>query len=253
MKNSGVISNAIFTNSPFETIKPFFFFYAKQLNDYAKHTQKLEHRETLRFRDVLATAKDPEKTFFEDLPEALGYDKEKGEAFIQDYCTIIQRAIRELRACYNQLIDRIEGHLIESLGLNSYEYSDYVLEVQSRLSKVKPHLLNSRQKEFYQHAMAQFDKRVEWYQSVCYAVLGSPLERMRDEQEPKLLDDLVFLFRECEKAAIISEGLDYKFDDVEEEKSKQLETQINNILSGNNNLDTYTLMRMLKNRLNQND
>lgn len=236
-----------------ETIKPFFFFYARQLNEYAKHTQKIDHKETLRFREVLSKAKDPEKTFFEDLPEALGYNKEKGEAFVQDYCYIIQRAIRELRGCYNQLIDRIEQHLVEGLGLSTYEYPDYVNELQQRLSKVKPHLLTNRQKEFYQHAMAQFEKRVEWYQSVCYSVLGSPLDRLRDDQEPQLLDDLIYLFRECEKQAVLSEGLNYKIDEKEEAKSAELEKRIENILTGDDNLDVYTIMRILQKRMNKDE
>ena len=57
-----------------ETIKPFLFFY-KRLNEYTRNTRKIEHQSTMRFRDVLATAKDPEKAFFEDLPEALGFNK----------------------------------------------------------------------------------------------------------------------------------------------------------------------------------
>lgn len=244
---------AIKGTSFIETIKPFFFFYSKLLNDYAKNTKKIDHKETIRFRDILSNAKDPEKTFFEDLPLALGYESGKGDDFVQDYCNIIQRAIRELRECYNHLIDRIESHLIESLGLSNKEYPNYVDEIQSRLSMVKEHLLTPRQKEFYQHVMAKFDKRVEWYQSVCYSVLNSPLDRMRDEQEPKLLDDLVFLFRECEKQAVISEGLNYKIDEKEERLSNDLETKIDKILSGNNNLDVYTLTRILQKKIKKND
>ena len=235
-----------------ETIKPFLFFYNRQLNDYAKHTKSLPHEESVKFREVLARAKDPEKAFLEDLPEALGYDddKLKDENAVQDYCCVIQRAVRELRNCYNQLIDRLESHLIESLGLESGDYAEYVLEIQQRLSKVKPHLLNPRQKEFYQHVMAQFDNRTEWYQSVCFAVLGSPLDRMRDDQEPKLHDDMVFLFKECEQKAVLSESLNYKVDEKEEVRSQVLESKINGLLTGDNNLDVYTLMRILQKKLN---
>lgn len=235
-----------------ETIKPFLFFYNRQLNDYAKHTKSLPHEESIKFREVLARAKDPEKAFLEDLPEALGYDDDKlrDENAVQDYCYVIQRAVRELRGCYNLLIDRIEGNLIESLGLESGEYAEYIQEIHKRLSKVKPHLLNPRQKEFYQHAMAQFDNRTEWYQSVCFAVLGSPLDRMTDDQEPKLHDDIVFLFKECEQKAVLSESLNYKIDEKEEARSQELESKINNILSGDNNLNVYTLMRILQKKLN---
>lgn len=235
-----------------ETIKPFLFFYSKQLNDYAKNTRSLAHEETIRFRDVLAQSKDPEKAFLEDLPAALGYDDEKlhNEKSVQEYCNVIQRAVRELRSCYNQLIDRVEENLVDKLGLSSGEYSEYIVEIRQRLAKVKPHLLTSRQKQFYQHVMAQFENRNEWYQSVCYAVLDAPLERLRDDREPQLHDNLVFLFKECEQKAVLSESLNYKIDETEESRSEELENKLNELLSGDTNLDVYTLMRMLQKRIN---
>ena len=235
-----------------ETIKPFIFFYNKQINEYAKHTKCVSHEETIKFREVLAHAKDPEKAFLEDLPCALGYDDEKlrDSNAVQDYCQMIQRAVRELRGCYNQLIDRIEDNLILKLGLESGEYQDYIQEIHHRLSKVKPHLLTPRQKEFYQHAMASFEKRNEWYQSVCYSVLDAPLDRLRDEQEPKLHDDLVYLFKECEQKAILSEKVNYIIDEKEEQRSLELESKISKLLSGDNNLDVYTLMRILQKKIN---
>ena len=127
------------TNSSFiETIKPFLSFYAR-LNDYTKQTRKFDHESTLRFREVLAKAKDPEKAFLEDLPEALGFDKSqlKQEKFINQYGDIVQRAIRELRTCYSQLIDRIEQFVVEGLGLDSCNYSEYIIEVRKRLSNIK--------------------------------------------------------------------------------------------------------------------
>lgn len=246
-------STAVKGTTFIDTIKPYLFFYNRQLNDYAKHTMKLDHRETIRFREVLAKAKDPEKAFLEDLPMALGYDEEKrcDPQEVGKYFSAIQRAVRELRACYGMLIDRIEEHLVLSLGLSSGEYVEYVAELQQRIGKAKQHRLTPRQKEFFQHAMTCFDNRVEWYQSICYAVLDSPLERMRDEQEQKLLDDLVFLFRECEKEAVLSESLNYQIDEGEEEKSLALEEKITAMLSGDENLDVFTLVRILQKRINK--
>ena len=84
-----------------------------------------------------------------------------------------------------------------------------------------------------------------------YAVLGHPLDKLRDEEEPKLLDDFVYLYRECEQQAVVSESLNYKIDDNEQERSKQLESKIDKILTGNTNLDVYTLMRLLQKRINK--
>ena len=264
-----------------ETIKPFFFFYSKQLNDYAKHTQKFNHASTQRFRDVLARAKDPEKTFFEDLPEALGYDREAllNPEKIKEFCNVVNRAIRELRSCYNDLLDRIEARLIDVLDLESGEYSDYIVEIRNRLSNVKEYLLTGTQKEFYNHALAEFDKRKEWYQSICFVALDKPLERLRDDEEEKLINDLIYLFRECEKYADISKmasstdnGDEYfSFDLVsnignknlssqtyrlaknERKEAKQLETLIDKLLSkvDNENVSICTLLKILNKKLDK--
>ena len=187
---------------------------------------------------------------------------------------IINRAVKELRGCYNKLIDRIEQRLVEVLGLSSYEYSEYVVEIRQRLSAVKTFLLTDRLKEFYNHAMAEFDTRTEWYQSICYTALDQPLERLRDNQEEKLIEELIELFKECEKYADISKVKTknddevYSFDLVsadgvlvkpqtyqlngkDKAESQKLEESLNVVLKGHDNVAIVTLLRMLKGRINK--
>lgn len=264
----------ITTQSFIETIKPFLFFY-KNLNDYTKHTRKFTHKSTMRFRDVLATAKDPEKAFFEDLPDALGFAKKlKQNADIAEYGNVIMKAIRELRSCYTQLIDRIESRLVDGLDLSTADYNEYLPEIKQRLSNVKLTLLTAKQKEFYNHVMTDYDNRTLWYQSICYPILEHKLESLRDEEEDKLADDLIYLFRECEKYADISKktiadnDVAYSFDMVsnngtnvrtqtyvlpEKDKKRvsELEQKINQMLSGNDNVDICTLLEILNKKMKQ--
>ena len=264
-----------------ETIKPFFFFYSKQLNDYARTTRKFNHTTTMHFRDVLAKAKDPEKTFFEDLPEALGYNREvmQDSAKVKEFCYVVNRAVKELRSCYNDLIDRIETRLVETLNLESGDYTEYVVEIRKRLGNVKEYLLTGTQKEFYNHAIAEFSNRKEWYQSICYTALDKPLERLRDDEEEKLINDLIFLFRECEKYADISklaaetdngdeyfsfdltssknqkniQSQTYRLAKNEQKESEKLETSIDELLArvGNDNVSICTLLKVLNKKLNK--
>ena len=269
---------SISTQSFIETIKPFLSFYVR-LNDYAKHTRKFNHLSTMRFRDVLAKAKDPDQAFFEDLPDALGFDrtKMKDEQTINEYGQVIERAIRELRTCYTNLIDRIEERLVDEFGLDSGDYSEYITEIRQRLSNVKTHLLTGKQKEFYHHVMTEYDNRTQWYQSICYTILDQRLDTLRDEQEDKLVDDLIYMFRECEKYSDISHRLKesdnsdaYSFDMVtnqgtnirtqtyilpekDKKKSSELEEKINRILSGNNNVDVCTLLSLLNKKIKGDD
>lgn len=267
---------AITKDSFIETIKPFLFFYAR-LDDYTKYTRKFDHASTMKFRDVLAKAKDPEKAFFEDLPEALGFNQEKlkQEVFIREYGVIIQRAIRELRSCYSRLIDRIEERLVDGFGLQSCDYNEYVVEVHERLAHVKTYLLTDKQREFYHHVMTEYDNRTQWYQSICYTILEQRLDSLRDEQEDKLADDLVYLFRECEKYSSISQRLidsetsdAYSFDMVtnkgtnvrtqtyilpekDRRKANDLEKEISKLLSGDTNLDVCALLSILNKKMNE--
>ena len=265
------------TNASFiETIKPFLSFYMR-LNDYTKNTRKFDHASTMKFRDVLAKAKDPEKAFLEDMPEALGFDDEKlkQERFREEYGNTIQRAIKELRSCYSKLIDRLEERLVESFGLESYEYNEYVEEIRSRLANVKSYLLTDKQREFYHHVMTEYDNRTQWYQSICYTILEQRLDTLKDEQEDKLADDLLYLFRECEKYSSISELVSeddktnaYSFDMVtnkgtsvrtqtyvlpekDKQKADALEKKISELLSGDTNVDVCTLLSILNKKMKQ--
>ena len=101
------------------------------------------------------------------------------------------------------------------------------------------------------------------------------LDNLKDEQEDKLVDDLVYLFRECEKYSDITQktsGSDqneaFSFDMVtnkgtnirtqtyilpEKDKSKadELEFKITKILSGDTNIDICTLLSILNKKLNK--
>ena len=133
--------------------------------------------------------------------------------------------------------------------------------------------MTDRQREFYTHAITEYDNRAEWYQSICYTVLDQRLDTLRDEQEDKLLDDLVYMFRSCEKYADISRKTDesdksdaYSFDMVTNrgtdvrtqtyilpEKDRQqavaLEARINKLLSGDTNVDVCTLLSILNKKI----
>ena len=159
--------------------------------------------------------------------------------------------------------------------MQSYDYSEYIVEVRERLAHVKDYLLTGKQREFYHHVMTEYDNRTQWYQSICYTILEQRLDALRDEQEDKLADDLVYLFRECEKYSDISHKVGdsdkneaYSFDMVtnkgtnvrtqtyvlpEKDKSKadDLEKKISKLLSGDNNIDVCTLLSILNKKMNK--
>lgn len=268
-------SDEITGDSLLETIRPFFLFY-NSLNAYTKHTNKFNHKETVRFRNILQKAKDPEKTFFEDIPEALGYSQEdfEDENKIKEYCYLVERSIRELRSCYTDLIDRIEQKIIEELALDSFDYTEYIVEIRDRMSYVKEYLLTDRQREFYTHVMTTYESREEWYQSICYTALDQPLTNLKDEQEDILINNLITLFSVCRKYIDISKftqenksdqiysfdlvsnkgdnfkSMTYSLPDNLQKESDELKSRIKELLTGNTNLNVCTVIRTLKELIN---
>lgn len=257
-----------------ETIKPFLTFY-KKLNGYAKQTKKFDSVKTLKFRDILAKAKDPEKTFFEDLPKAMGYkDRELADnnEFLKRYVETIQNSIRDLRTCYDGLIDRIEESMIDKLRLKSNNYDDYKVELELRYENIKTHLLTTKQKNFLNRVISPLKDRKSWIQSISYIILDKQLENLIDDEEEALIDNLIYLFNELSKYVEISKstiGIDDDFFKLElisksgvlkprvyripESKTKDvklLEVKINELLSGDNEIDVCTLLNILNNKLN---
>ena len=255
-----------------ETIRPFLVFY-KKLNKYTKQTKRLK-KTTLQFRNVLSTAKDPEKTFFEDLPRALGFKDSvlaSNDEVLKSYVDLLQNAIRELRSCYVNLIGRIENALVDSLSLNSTDFIQYKKELEERYSCLKTYLLTDKQKSILNRILSPAADKVSWYQSLAYVILDKQLENLLDEEEAYLIDNLIHLFKELDKYIDISrQNLEHEDNFIRIEmisndgaispqvvrlnKSKidvaqKIEKQIDKLLSGDSEVDAYALLMILKRRL----
>ena len=254
------------------TFKPFLYFF-KNLNEYAQHTYKFSNPNVAKFRDVLANAVDPEKVFFELLPESLGY---RGDAldddFIQDYLDKIHSAVRELNACYPELIKRIEDRLIEKLGLPA-DYESYKAVLTARYAHVKKHLLTQKARSFLDRVLAPAETNKEFIERISSVVLDKQLFKLRDKEEEALLDNIIFLFYELDRYIGISEVAEADSDDTlysfgllntngvnERQKTyrlpkpKQAEVQkrkaeLEKLLSGDSNLDVCILLEMLADKI----
>ena len=102
------------------------------------------------------------------------------------------------------------------------------------------------------------------------------MDTLRDEQEEELVDNLIFMFRECEKyadiALLLNEGSKdddiytfdlvstrgadmknqtYRLSEKDKQRSKELEHKINSLLSGDTNFDICTLLSILNSKINQ--
>jgi hypothetical protein len=199
-----------------ETIKPFLTFYTGLL-EYSKNTNRLK-KETIALRNAIANSKDPEKSFFEDFPIALGYsvdNLQKSSETLQNYITKLYDSIRELRTSYDNLINRFEEFIIEEFIGEEMDFQDYKLKLQTRYKKLKKHLCLPHQKTFVQRLDSQLDDRNAWLSSIAQAVIGKPLETIRDEEEIILYDKFKILIMDLDNLTNISKvDIDYEKEDV---------------------------------------
>lgn len=199
-----------------ETIKPFLTFY-RGLSEYSRNTRRLK-KEIIAIREAIANSKDPEKSFFEDFPIALGYSSDvlqKSKEQLQTYIIKLQDAIRELRSSYDSLLQRLEDFILEEFIGEKMEFDEYKPKLQKRFEKLKKHLCLPHQKTFIQRLDSGLDDRNAWLSSIAQAVIGKSLETIKDEEEIILYDKFKTLILELDSLTNISQAdLDEEHEDV---------------------------------------
>ncbi len=194
-ESTTAVSNASFI----DTIRPFLTFY-KELPDYTKRTQSLS-KSARSLRQAIANATDPEETFFEQFPKALGYSDlqlRDGDGSLEHYFYQLQNAIRELRSCYDDLHNRVETNFLKELGYRDLGFAQYKAKIQERYQTLKQHLLLPYQKTFFLRLNSDLDERKAWINSLVHALMEKSLNSLRDEEEEILHERFVNIFRELD-------------------------------------------------------
>lgn len=190
------------SDSILETVKPFFQFY-RTLNAYAKSTKKFDSPYSAKFRDVLSVAVDPVKTFFEDLPAALGYKDLDGEEFIGQYLNLIRQSVRELNTCYDNLVDRIEAKIVEHLGLPA-NFDEYKSILANRYQTIDPSILTPKTRSFLDRIITPSENKKELMEKLAIVITDKRLVDTRDSEEPMLIRQILHTLSELERYSAIS-------------------------------------------------
>ncbi|MFQ5602228.1 MAG: hypothetical protein ACE5HS_03060 [bacterium] len=196
-----------FSNQSFiDTIRPFLTFY-KELPQYTRKTKRLS-KPAAALREAIENATDPEKTFFENFPRALGYanvDLREDDSLLEDFIVQLQNAIRELRGCFDSLVDRVEAHFLQELDCANLPFPEYKNEIEKRYRSLKRHLLLPHQKTFYVRLQSELEDRRAWINSLVHAVIGKTLDTLKDEEEEIVFDRLSQVLMELDNLCEISQ------------------------------------------------
>jgi ribosomal protein S15P/S13E len=216
-------------NSFIETIKPFITFY-KGLPEYSKQTKRLSVS-ALKIRTAIASSKDPEETFFEAFPNALGISLgtlQKEKSKLQSYTTNLQSAVRELRTSYDGLVKRFEEFICNEFIGKTVDFEDYKAQLQSRFKKLKKHLLLANQKTFVQRIDSLLDDKKAWLNSIAQAVTGKTLENFSDADEIMLYEKFKSTILELDSLTNLSKG------DIDEANEEVIGVKIDTFFSSIN-------------------
>ena len=230
------------TNASFiETIKPFLTFY-KTLPEYSKNTMRLSD-EAKSVRKAIATSKDPEQTFFEDFPTALGFSISQiqlSNEQLQQYIIKLQSAIKELRNCFDELVNRTEQVVSDIIG-EEISFEKYKESLQIRFKDLRRHLLLPTQKVFVQRLDSKIDDKKAWLNSLVQALVERTLDKINDEDEILIYDKFKSMILNLDSLTILSTS------DFAEEKEEVFDLQINSFAGGMIN----KLVRLPKNKQKQ--
>jgi len=236
-------SDKITSNSFIETIRPFLSLY-NNLPSYTQKTNRLS-KDTAVFREVIKNAKDPEKTFFEDFPAALGYSTVKlyeSDKYLSEFVNKLQVSIRELRTGFEELTNRIEAYLLNELGIEKITYPKYKDIISQRYSTIKKHLLLPHQKSFYIRLFSALEESNAWISSIVHSLLGKNLETITDDEEELIYEKLNNIIKEFDTLC--------EFANLEVDESKEVAVKIE--ISSTNNSLQKSIIRLSKTKIKEN-
>jgi hypothetical protein len=223
IENREVVDNQAFI----ETIRPFLTFYRK-LPEYAKHTRNLT-KSALAIRSAIATSLDPEKTFFEDFPIALGYNVTnllESSDKLSRYIQAIEEAIRNLRTCYPELLNRFEQFIQRDIIGIDMPFIEYKSHLQERYARLSQAILMPTQRVFMQRLNSKATDRDAWLNALAQAVLGKALDQSRDDDEPILFERFRRMLTELDGLTNLS------ISDVDPNRELALGVEINSFDGG---------------------
>lgn len=190
------------TQSTFLSIYSNFLRFIRGLDKYTLTTNKISPS-AKELRNAILNSSDPETALFNSIPVALGYGNilnEKNEEKLLSFTKDIQKAIKELRGAYSDLIQRIENYLLKAFDLKILEFINYKSEIIKMLSSIDQDELIPVQKVIYKRLTSALDDRDTYLKSIADAVIGYPVEELKDHDETILKDRLL----EYGKALIIA-------------------------------------------------
>ncbi|WP_299223178.1 hypothetical protein [uncultured Psychroserpens sp.] len=187
------------TDSFIESIRPVLIFY-RDLEEYSKNTKTISP-EAVKLREAISKAKDPEKTFFEDFPSSLGYtlkELSSSNKVFENYIIDFQNKIQEIKGSFEDLLNRFELFICNEIVGKKVDFKTYKSILQKRFESIKEHEALTKHKIFLLRVQSQLDDRNSYLMSICQALIGKPLNQIKDSDEKQLMEKMASIVKELD-------------------------------------------------------
>lgn len=187
------------TDSFIESIRPLLIFY-RDLPNYNKKTKTIS-KEAVQLRNAISKAKDPEQTFFEEFPNALGYSLQeltKNDELFENYIIDFQNKIQEIKTSFDDLLDRFELFICDEIIGERIDFQKYQKKLKDRFSAVKEHQALTRHKIFIMRINSSLNDRNSYLMSLSQALINKRLDNIDDKDEVLLKDKFKSIVNELD-------------------------------------------------------
>ena len=187
-----------------EVTRPFLSFY-RGLNAYTQVTEKLSP-EAKALREAIKHATDPEKTFFEDLPNALHLSLEevsRTDEQLGAFIGFLSTAIDQLQQATPRLVERIDAFIGDEVLSKSERFPDTQAALAERFEGIREHQLLEHLKPLFKRSLVPLDQAEAWISSIAQGAIGKPVDKFTDRDEDLLKERLLTMYGELMNLAEI--------------------------------------------------
>lgn len=168
----------------------FFGIYAQlsrsigQLPMYTKQTKVGVDVKTLKLRDAIEQATDPEKALLIDLPIGLGFRPltEQSESEYSSFFNQLEDCVADMSGAFPRLIHGLKSQLLDNLGAR---ISGFVTEkefLQDFISTINIEIVGSQTKVVLRRILSPLDDEILYWKAILDAIVEFNLDSLKDEQ-----------------------------------------------------------------------
>jgi len=155
--------------------------FVRQLPPYTRLTQALGP-ETIKVREAILAAREPQRLLFEDLPAAVGLNAIQADADMesaQAFFAALRKALLELQRAYDTLLEAIQAQLLDAMRL-PVEIAVARQEIAQRALILQDHVADLRLKAFVSRLSDTRLADREWVESVASCLANKPPKQWND-------------------------------------------------------------------------